>query len=128
MQYRHLRASLLLIPLASVVVIWSVGVLFERPATNERAILSQSRLEDPGAYTNGRPDPRTSGSANMTSPQNQEAAYKAAEDAEAYKWHFNHQSEDNPPEMAIGSDTDAQNYIHYRFFEKTDRCILVRRR
>ena len=90
-------------------------------------VIGQFPLEDPGAYTNGRPDPRHAG-ADSRNPQNQEADHKAAEDAEAYKWHFNHQSEDNPPEMAIGSDTDARNYIHYRFFEKTDRCVFVKRR
>jgi len=82
---------------------------------------------DPGAYTNSRPDPRHEGS-DSSNPQNQEADRKAAEDAAAYKWHFEHQSEDNPPEVAVGSDADPSNNVHYRFFEKSDGCIFVRRR
>jgi hypothetical protein len=119
------RAMVVLLALAGGTV-FLYGKYGPRPIAEPPTIL-QTRLESPGTYTNGRPDPKHAGS-DSSNPQNQEADHKAAEDAEAYKWHFNHQSEDNPPEMAIGSDTDAQNYIHYRFFEKTDRCVFVKRR
>jgi hypothetical protein len=121
------RAMVVLVALAGGTV-FLYGKYWPRPPAEPQApAILQTRLESPGTYTNGRPDPRHAGS-DSNNPQNKEADHKAAEDAEAYKWHFNHQSEDNPPEMAIGSDTDEQNYIHYRFFEKSDRCVFVKRR
>jgi hypothetical protein len=120
------RALVVLLALA-VGGLFLYGKYWPKPVVEAHAHVIGQGLENPGAYTNGRPDPRHAGS-DSNNPQNVEADHKAAEDAEAYKWHFNHQSEDNPPEMAIGSDTDANNYIRYRFFEKTDRCVFVKRR
>jgi hypothetical protein len=121
------RALVVLLALA-VGGIYLYGKYWPPPVLEAHAhVIGQSRLEDPGAYFNGRPDPKHPG-ADSTNPQNQEADHKAAEDAAAFEWHFNHQSEDNPDELAIGSDTDEHNYIHYRFFEKTDRCVYVKRR
>ena len=121
------RALVVLVALA-VGVMFLYGKYWPSPVLEAHAHdPGQSRLEDPGAYTNGRPDPRHAGS-DSSNPQNKEADHKAAEDAAAFEWHFNHQSEDNPAELAIGSDTDEHNYIHYRFFEKSDRCVFVKRR
>jgi hypothetical protein len=121
------RALVVMVALA-VAALFLYGKYWPQPVVEAHAeVIGQGRLDDSGAYTDGRPDPRHAGS-DSNNPQNLEADHKAAEDADAYKWHFNHQSEDNPPEVAIGSDTDAHNYIHYRFFEKTDRCVFVKRR
>jgi len=121
------RALVVLVALA-VGALFLYGKYWPPPVVEAHSeVIGQGRLEDPATYTDGRPDPRHAG-ADSNNPQNLEADHKVAEDAEAYKWHFNHQSEDNPPEMAIGSDADDNNYIHYRFFEKTDRCVFVKRR
>jgi len=121
------RAMVVLVALAGG-SLFLYGKYWPRPIPEPQPpVVGPAPLADPGTYLNGRPDPKHAGS-DSSNPQNQEADHKAAEDAEAYIWHFNHQSEDNPPEMAIGSDTDNQNYIHYRFFEKTDRCVFVKRR
>jgi hypothetical protein len=121
------RAIVVLVALA-VGAIFVYGKYWPPPVLEAQArVVGQSRQEEPGAYTNGRPDPRHRG-ADSSNPQNQEADHKAAEDAAAFEWHFNHESEDDPKELAIGADTDEQNYIHYRFFEKTDRCVYVKRR
>jgi len=121
------RALVVMVALA-VGAMFLYGRYWPPPVLEAHArIIGQSRLEEPGAYTNGRPDPRHAG-ADSSNPQNKEADHKAAEDAAAFEWHFNHQSEDNPDELAIGADTDEHNYIHYRFFEKTDRCVYVKRR
>lgn len=121
------RALVVLVALAGG-ALFLYGKYWPQPVVEARArVIGQHRLEDPATYTDGQPDPRHAG-ADSNNPQNKEADHKAAEDAEAYKWHFNHQSEDDPPEVAIGSDTDEHNSIHYRFFEKSDRCVFVRRR
>jgi hypothetical protein len=120
------RALVVMVGLV-VGAIFLYGKYWPPPVEAHARIIGQSRLEEPGAYINGRPDPRHPG-ADSGNPQNKEADHKAAEDAAAFEWHFNHQSEDNPDELAIGSDTDEHNYIHYRFFEKTDRCVYVKRR
>lgn len=33
-----------------------------------------------------------------------------------------------PPELSIGTDTNTDNNLHYRYFEKSDKCIWINRR
>jgi hypothetical protein len=77
-------------------------------------------------YINGVADPNHPGADN-DNPQNKEADHKAAEDDKAVQWHFNH-SEDSPPEVSIGPEGDPQTFLHYRFYEKSDRCLFVHRK
>jgi len=88
------------------------------------AILASPQTQQ---YTNGRLDPNHPGAAN-DNPQNKEANHKSAEDNAASAWHFDHLADDNPPEVSIGADTDRDNYLHYRYFEKSDKCVFLDRR
>ena len=72
----------------------------------------------------GVPDPSH---PNPTDPQTQEASHKAAEDLAAAQYHFVHKDDDDPPEIALGSDTDQNNSLRYRYFAKTDRCLFIDR-
>ena len=65
--------------------------------------------------------------ADSKSTQNVEAGHKAEEDIAAYTFHFNGQAQ-IPPEQSIGTDVDVDNYLHYRYFETTDKCLYVNRK
>jgi hypothetical protein len=78
-------------------------------------------------YVGGQPDPNHSGAEN-NNPQNLEAAHKSAEDDEAFRWHSINVALDNPPEVQIVPDTDTDNYLHYRYFAKSDKCVFINRR
>jgi hypothetical protein len=78
-------------------------------------------------YTGGQPDPSHRNAAN-SNPQNLEAEHQAAEYNAAYAYHFQHVNDDSPPELSIGTDTNADNNLHYRYFEKSDKCIWINRR
>jgi len=83
-----------------------------------------------GHYTGGvpgLPDPGRP-AADNSNPQNKEAAHQAAEYDAANGYHFEHVSDENPRELSIGTDTNVDNYLHYRYFEKTDKCIWINRR
>jgi hypothetical protein len=81
-------------------------------------------------YTGGEPGLPKPGSppADNNNPQNKEAAHQAAEYDRANGYHFDHVNEENPHELPIGTDVNADNYLHYRYFEKTDKCIWINRR
>jgi hypothetical protein len=74
-------------------------------------------------YIGGTFDPNHPNNDNKN-PQNQEAQDKSAEDQAANNWHMENRAQDDPPEMPI-ADLDSQNYVHYRFFAKTDKCVYV---
>lgn len=95
------------------------------PADNgaARSILSVSSNSQ---YTGGTADPSHAGADN-SNPQNVEANHKSAEDDAAYKWHFDHQ-EDSPPEVALGDAGNPNEYLHYKYFAKSDKCLYVRRK
>lgn len=76
----------------------------------------------PGIRDDSKPN------ADNHNPQNRDAERKSEEDNAAFRWHTTHQSKDNPPEVSIGADADENNYLHYRYYDKTDRCVLVNRR
>ncbi|HWW14727.1 MAG TPA: hypothetical protein VN310_08715 [Candidatus Dormibacteraeota bacterium] len=78
-------------------------------------------------YTGGLSDPGNP-HADNNNPQNKEAAHQAAEYDRANGYHFDHVNDENPPEQSIGTDINADNYLHYRYFEKTDKCIWINRR
>ena len=78
-------------------------------------------------YTGGQPDP-TNPRAKNSNPQNVEAAHQAAEYDVANAYHFQHVADESPSELSIGTDTNNDNYLHYRYFEKTDKCIWINRR
>jgi hypothetical protein len=88
---------------------------------------SISSSDQPVQYVGGRSDPSHPGAQNDI-PQNLEAAHKAAEDEAAVKWHFTNLAVDNPPEIPIVADTDANNYLRYRYFGKSDKCVFIDRR
>jgi hypothetical protein len=46
----------------------------------------------------------------------------------ANAYHFQHVKDENPVELSVGTDVSADNYLHYRYFEKTDKCIWINRR
>lgn len=81
---------------------------------------------DTQPYIGGHPDPTHPNAAN-DNPQNIEAAHQAAEYNAANAYHFQH-NEDSPKELSIGTDVDADNYVHYRYFQKSDRCVWINRR
>ena len=62
-----------------------------------------------------------------TDPQTTEARDKAAEDEAAFQYHFVHVSEENPPLVALGPDTDSSNSLHYRYYGSTDHCLFIDR-
>jgi hypothetical protein len=68
---------------------------------------------------------RAPGNANAA-PQNIEAEHSLLEDGLASNFHMENLSTDNPVEQTI-SQTDADNYIHYKLFA-LDRCIWLNRR
>ena len=72
--------------------------------------------------TGGTPDPKHPG-ADTQNPQNLEAAHAAEEDQAALKWHFEHESDDDPPEIPIAPDS----HIFYRYYSRTDHCLYIRR-
>lgn len=81
-------------------------------------------------FTGGQPGLPKPGSppADNDNPQNKEAAHQAAEYDRANGYHFDHIKDENPAELSIGTDVNADNYLHYRYFEKTDKCIWINRR
>jgi hypothetical protein len=85
--------------------------------------LQSAQLDMP--YTGGTPARHAPGNANDV-PQNIEAEHSSLEDALASNFHMENLSKDNPEEQTI-SETDADNYIHYKLFA-LDRCIWLNRR
>jgi hypothetical protein len=61
---------------------------------------------------------------DSANPQNVEAQDKSEEDIAANNWHTENRSSDDPPEEAI-TDLDNDNYLHYRYYAKTDKCVYV---
>jgi len=76
-------------------------------------------------YWGGTADPGHAGADN-TNPQNIEAAHKSAEDDAAYKWHFDHP--DNTQEIALGDGSNPNEFLHYKYFAKSDKCLYIRRK
>ena len=66
--------------------------------------------------------------AENQNPQNRDAEYKSEEDNAAFRWHGTHEKLDSPPEMSIGTDLDDNNYLHYKYYQNSDKCVLVIRR
>jgi hypothetical protein len=89
------------------------------PASNQKAI-AQAPASN---YSDGTYDP-THPSNDNNNPQNLEADDKAKEDNAANNWHTEHQAKDSPREMSI-VDFDKDNYLHYRYYANTDKCVYV---
>jgi hypothetical protein len=83
--------------------------------------------EKSGQYVGGQADPNHPGADN-NNPQNLEAAHKGSEDLAAVMWHFTNLALDNPPEVQITPDVDANNYLRYRYYGKSDNCVFIDRR
>ena len=65
------------------------------------------------------------GSAN-TDPRNLEATQKLTEDDQHFKWHNLH--EKHEPEWNIIYKLDEDNYVEYKYYKDTDRCVLLFRK
>jgi|SRR5690349_13042357 hypothetical protein len=78
-------------------------------------------LRSAAYLTGGVPDPKHAG-ADTQNPQNVEAAHSAEEAQAALQWHFEHKSDDDPPEVAI-----ADSHIFYRYYSRSDHCLYIRR-
>jgi hypothetical protein len=68
------------------------------------------------------------------SAQNVEAGDKAKEDEAAISWHYPRLGDDSGDEKSItpkdtaGHDADPDNYIHFRFYSKSDKCVEILRK
>jgi hypothetical protein len=82
--------------------------------TDAQTYLSQKGTQDPD-----HPNP--------TDPQTLEASDKAAEADAAAQYHYVHISDENPEPIALGSQTDPNNSLHYRYYANTDRCLYIDR-
>ncbi len=58
-------------------------------------------------------------------PQNRDATHHIDEDAEHYKFHEEHP--EDTPELKKIATIDADNYVAYKFYGKTDKCVYVLR-
>ena len=100
------------------------GSAADPPAGAPKAI---SVTQGGAHYTGGLADPGNPRADNKN-PQNREAAHQAAEYDAANGYHFQHVNDENPQEVSIGTDVNADNNLHYRYFERTDKCIWINRR
>jgi hypothetical protein len=66
--------------------------------------------------------------ADNNNPENRDADRKSREDNAAFQYHLDNESIDSPPEVSIGTDTDDHNYLHYKYYSKTDKCVYLIRR
>ncbi|HXH66803.1 MAG TPA: hypothetical protein VNI81_06350 [Candidatus Limnocylindrales bacterium] len=89
-------------------------------------IINNDLTSQPYPNGKGSTDPNHAGADNGN-PQNVESNHKSAEDDAAYGFHFSG-PEKLPEEQSIGTDLDADNYLHFRYFEATDKCLFVIRR
>jgi hypothetical protein len=106
-------------------LIWSQGPA--QPSSAAEGLITTQ------PYSGGTKIPGPHDQNNL--PQNREADDKSKEDSVAWTWHHaDHSSEDGGNEKAItasdqnGIDADPDNYVHSRYYSKTDKCVEILRR
>jgi len=71
------------------------------------------------------------GPNSVLGAQNREADDKSKEDQAATNWHYRPGADDPGEEKSItnttgaGKDLDPQNYVHTKFYNKSDQCIEI---
>jgi hypothetical protein len=65
------------------------------------------------------------GNANKL-PQNVDAGHHVDEDSKHYRFHEEHP--EDAPDLVTIAKSDDDNYVAYKFYSKTDKCVYVLRR